>query len=76
MCQYLQNSLDGLLKLATQHNTQSLLLLRLRQQGVVHGSNTHVTLGQNHLNQVDGALEEGPFLIHLLQFCLLSLHQT
>ena len=70
---HLKNGLDSVIKLGAQDHAQGLLLLCLRQDSIIHGSNAHVTLGQDHLYQVNGALEEGPLLVHLLQLCLVPL---
>ena len=70
----LQDGVDGGVEVLTDARAQAAVRWVSHEGGVVQLSDAHVRLGQDHLDQVDGALEEGPLHIHLPQIRPLALH--
>ncbi len=71
---HLQDGIDGVMEVLAQMSAQAALGGVDYQRAVVQLRDAHVRLGQDHLDQVDGALEEGPLRIHLPQIRPLALH--
>ena len=73
---HLQDGVHGGVEVLAQAGAQAAVRWVADQRPVIELCNAHVRLGQDHLDQVDGALEEGPLRVHLPQIRPLALHSA